>query len=511
VGILSQHIEQMNRVVFSKLVKLHIITPGGIFNLVKCFFKDGISLMALLRFATVYYPDCHALVADGKRLTYSEMYSHACDMTKVLLSRYKLNAEMCVAIMCRNHITVALLLPALSRLGVKVKLINTDFASLKIYELVQNNNINLLICDSDLKETRVPDNLSCMVTTTEELNDSILGNEKDIDLDVPRIRRGGDISVFTGGSSGKHKEAPRKMNIFQFLPPFFALLDRIHIDKYKSVFLPLPIYHGFGLVTFIVSILMGKKICLVSRFNAEGALKIIDEVKIDVIPLVPAMLARLWQDDKAPALMKSVKCIISGGDRLDKKWIDATSNNLGNVLFNLYGTSEAGFFMLASPDDLMRNEEVTIGRPIKGVKCKVEDIDSNGTGSLWVKSNWAMISMKDKWQNTGDRVYCNSQGYYFYRGRSDNMVVCGGENVYPENVEKIINEHPDVLTSIVFPAPDPQFGTVLNAKVELKPGSSSSVDEIAEWLRPRLSRAEMPHNISIQSINILDTGKISRN
>jgi acyl-CoA synthetase (AMP-forming)/AMP-acid ligase II len=90
------------------------------------------------------------------------------------------------------------------------------------------------------------------------------------------------------------------------------------------------------------------------------------------------------------------------------------------------------------------------------------------------------------------------------------MVVCGGENVYPENVERVINAHPDVLASLVFPVSDSQFGTVLNAHVELIPDSSLTPDELKSWLYSRLSRAEMPHFISIQPINISETGKKTR-
>ena len=300
------------------------------------------------------------------------------------------------------------------------------------------------------------------------------------------------------------------MSITQFLPPFYALLQQLHIDEYASVFLSLPVYHGFGLATFITSLLMGKKVCQMNHFDADKALKIIADEQIEVLPVVPAMLARLWQASQAPTSMKSVRCIICGGDRLDRKWVEMTSQHLGNVLFNLFGTSEAGFFMIASPEELLRHDEVTIGRPICGVKCKVQDVDSHGVGSLWVRSGWAMIGMKNKWQATGDLVSCNSDGCYFYRGRVDNMVVCGGENVYPENVEKIINGHTEVLASVVFPATDPQFGTVLNANVELKPDSTLNSDEIKAWLRPQLSRAEMPHRISFLSVNTLETGKLSR-
>ncbi len=403
-----------------------------------------------------------------------------------------------------------LLLPALSRLGVGIKLINTDLAPGKVMDLVKSNNIKLLIYDTELKDARVPSGLPCITRETEDLFNTLFSKDIHHESRLPHIKRGGEISVFTGGSSGKHKEASRQMSIFQFLPPFFALLQDLRIDEYDSIFLPLPIYHGFGLASLIISLLMGKKVCLVRHFDADEALKILSEEQIEVLPVVPAMLARLWQADHAPALMRTVKCIICGGDRLDRKWIDITNRHLGKVLFNLFGTTEAGFFMIASPDDLLRNEEVTIGRPIRGVKCRVENIDSTGTGSLWVRSSWAMISMKDKWQETGDLVYCNPDGYYFYRGRTDNMVVCGGENVYPENVERIINEHPEVMASMVFPVSDAQFGTVLNAKVELTADSCLTPDELRTWLCTRLSRAEMPHFISIQSISILETGKISR-
>lgn len=500
----------MNRTVFSKLLKLHILTPGGIGTLLWSFFKDGISLMALMRFAAKYYPERCALVDEDKRLSYKEIYDLAQRLACLLYRDYDLKTGMCVGVLCHNHIAMALLLPALSRLGVRVKLLNTDIAPVKLKEQVERHKISLLIHDVEQKEKQVYTNQLCQIRESEDLFREIIGNVQVVNVKLPRVRRGGEISVFTGGSSGRSKEAPRKISINQFLPPFYALLEQLRLDEYDSVFLSLPVYHGFGLATLIMSLAMGKKVCLQSHFDADKALKIISKERIEVVPVVPAMLARFWQAEDAPALMKTVKCIISGGDRLDKKWVDLTCKNLGNVLFNLFGTSEAGFFMIASPDDLSRNEEVPIGKPISGVECKIENVDSHGVGSLWVRSGWAMISLKNKWQDTGDLVCRDADGCYFYRGRSDNMVVCGGENISPENVEKIINSHDEVLTSIVYPASDPQFGTILNAKVELSPDSTLTADAMKTWLHSRLTRAEMPHDITISTISTLNSGKIAR-
>ena len=501
----------MNRSIFTKLVRLHMLTPSGIYRMAECFVHDGITLMALLRFSAHYYPDRTALVADGKRLSYKEMYECANRLARILFSDYGLTAGDSVGLLCRNHLIGTLLLPALSRLGVKIKLISTDMAPLQINDLADRHKLRVLIHDPELKNVRVTgDSLPCEVIETSGLFRQLTDTVSTDGVTLPHIKRGGEISVFTGGTSGKHKEASRPMSVFQFLPPLFALLEKIRIDEYDSVLLPLPVYHGFGLATLIISLLMGKKICLMGNFDAGKALQTISEEQIAVLPVIPAMLARLWQAGDAPEMMKSLRCIICGGDRLDRKWVTVTNKHLGPIIHNLYGTSEAGFFLLASPDDLSRYDEVPIGRPINGVKCRIEQADIDGTGSLWVRSGWAMIGFRGKWQDTGDLVCRNAEGCYFYRGRKDNMVVCGGENVYPENVERVINSHPEVMNSIVYPVPDTSFGTVLNARIELIPGADLTPDQFKTWLRPQLSRAELPHQISVAPINLLETGKRTR-
>ena len=311
----------------------------------------------------------------------------------------------------------------------------------------------------------------------------------------------------TGGTSGHYTEATRHPSVTQFLPPFFALLRDIGIGEYASVFLALPFYHGFGLATLIVSLLMGKKICLMRHFDADQALRMIRNEEVEVLPLVPVMLARMWQQEGAKEKMKSLRCILCGGDHLDRKLVETTRSQLGDVLYNLYGTSEAGFFLLATPDDLSRHTETTLGKPIRGVKCKVVEKDAEGVGTLWVRSGWAMTGRNNQWQSTGDLVMQDAEGYYFHRGRRDGLVVCGGENAWPDNVMRALSLHPAIVASHVYAAPHPEFGNVLNARIELRKDSTLSSEDVRQWLAPHISRAEMPHLISIQPINILDTGK----
>ena len=441
-------------------------------------------------------------------MNYSELYQYACRLAYLMYSDYNLRQGDTVAMLCRNHTVSLLLLPALSRLGVNVLLLNTDLGTEKIEELLNRNSCKLLVYDKERKDGRSTITSPYPAIDTDILYEKLFAKNEDNVFYLPPIFHGPAITVMTGGTSGHYTEATRHPSVTQFLPPFFALLRDIGIGDYNSVFLALPFYHGFGLATLIVSLLMGKKICLMRHFDASQALKIIRNEEIEVLPLVPVMLARMWQQEGAKEKMKSLRCILCGGDHLDRKLVETTHSQLGNVLYNLYGTSEAGFFLLATPDDLSRHSETTLGKPIRGVKCKVVEKDAEGVGTLWVRSGWAMTGRNDQWQSTGDLVMQDTEGYYFHRGRRDGLVVCGGENVWPDNVMRALSLHPAVVASHVYAAPHPEFGNVLNARIELRKDASLTTAEIIEWLRPRISRAEMPHEIIFGPIRISSTGKV---
>ena len=255
---------------------------------------------------------------------------------------------------------------------------------------------------------------------------------------------------------------------------------------------------------------MGKKICLQKRFDTIKTLEIIQREQIEVMPIVPAMLSRFWQIENAKGKMKSLRCLISGGDKLPKSLIDMTHQQIGEVLFNLYGTSESGFFMLATPKELASFEETTLGKPIQGVDCKIKNLNKKGIGTLWVRSRWAMHGKQNQWQNTGDLVSQNSEGYFFHHGRADRMVVCGGENVQPEHIEQVLLSHPMIIAARAFNVPDPNFGNVIHTEIECTPRATLTEATLRNWLRPQLSRAEMPHSIRFKTIEMLSTGKQKR-
>ena len=495
-----------NEAILSILYRLHIISPKGIFVWAKSLIYEGISLMALLRFAAHFYPQRCAITDEKQSLSYQELYVRTRQLTEILHTEYHLQPKMSVALLGRNSLILSLLLHALSRLGIRTTLLSTDLGTEQITAYLQKHHYHLIIYDSDLKQ--IPTELPCVAVTTEKINDILLDKHSQVrEIKLPKIWRGREIVIHSGGTSGKFKTIARRPSLTSFLAPLFALLRDIRIYQYERVLISLPFYHGFGLSTLIISLLMGKKICLQKRFDALQTLAIIQQEKIEVMPIVPAMLARFWQIEGAKKKMKSLRCLISGGDRLPKSLIDTTHQQIGEVLFNLYGTSEAGFFMLANPKELAYFKETTLGKPIQGVDCKVKDCNRQGIGTLWVRSRWAMRGLRNQWQNTGDLVSQNSEGYFFHHGRADRMVVCGGENVQPEHIEQVLLSHPMIVAARAFNIPHPNFGNVIHTEIECTPKATLTEVTLLDWLRPQLSRAEMPHSIRFKTIEMLSTGK----
>lgn len=474
-----------------------------------------ITLMTPLQLAAIVCPKRVAIVADGERLTYREYFQQAMNLARLLSSAYGLQAPQSVGILCRNHLLLALLLPALSRLGVNVRLLNTDISAEQMATLI-DKKYSLLVYDEEVKARCLPIELSCKAVSAETLQ-SQLQQESVAKTRLPLLTSAASISVFTGGSSGKYKEASRQTGVMQFLPPFVALIRSVGIMRYKSVLIALPFYHGFGLSAFIVSLILGKTTYLQRHFEVPAVLTTIQEEKIEVLPVVPAMLARIWQFPDAEKNLQSLCCIISGGDRLDTSISAITLQRLGPVLYNLYGTSEAGFLMMATPEDLLQIPEENllksslIGRPICGVKCEIRDMNEQGIGPLWVRTGWSMSDRKHQWQCTGDLVSRKKNGQYYHHGRADRIVVCGGENVSLDGVEQVLMAHPDVCACVVYPVEDINFGQVLHAQVELTASSELTSSALRQWLSGRLSRAEIPHQIVFGPIEVLSTGKRKKN
>lgn len=213
--------------------------------------------------------------------------------------------------------------------------------------------------------------------------------------------------------------------------------------------------------------------------------------------------------------LKSLTCIASGGAELSPKLTQETLSQLGEVLYNLYGTSEAGLNMIATPQDLTHSAR-TIGRKIRGVTLQILDEYKNevkfGTvGQFCIKNNWSMRKQAQTWIETGDLGYQDEKGYYYLCGRADSMIVSAGENVYPLEVEQVLLTHPQVEDAGVIGVSDEDYGERLKAFVLLKPDADTKAEELMEWLRSRLARFQLPKEIVlVDNLPYTPLGKLNK-
>lgn len=298
------------------------------------------------------------------------------------------------------------------------------------------------------------------------------------------------IVLQTSGTTGTTKEAPHQPSLFTYLNPFITLMNRLKLLNYNTVYIGTPIYHGYGIAILLLFITLGKKAVILKRFDSKKACGLIREHQIEVATVVPLMLDKLLKHNVED--LKSLSCIASGGAKLQPRLINETFTKLGDVLYNLYGTSEAGLTTVATPKDLMYSP-FTIGKKINAIPLKV--LDENMHEVEVAKVGQFCIRNKGLWIETGDLGYQDHQGYYFLCGRNDDMIVSGGENVYPIEVEQVLIMHPLVEDLAVVGISDDEFGQRLKAFVVRVEHASLTEDELLKWLRPRISRFQLPRTI----------------
>jgi fatty-acyl-CoA synthase len=178
-----------------------------------------------------------------------------------------------------------------------------------------------------------------------------------------------------------------------------------------------------------------------------------------------------------------------------------THEQLGPKLFNLYGTSEAGFCIMATPQILERNSE-SIGCPVAGVQVRIvneadELVEPGAIGRLLIRSAWTIS--RGRWIETGDLTSRDDAGDIVLRGRVDDMIVSGGENVYPIELENVLGQHPDVDAAAVIGIPDGEFGQRLKAVVIKKTDATLDQSMLLDWLKPRIARYQMPAVIEFRT------------
>jgi fatty-acyl-CoA synthase len=334
-----------------------------------------------------------------------------------------------------------------------------------------------------------------------------------------RDRGSPKVVIHTSGTTGTPKGAQRDASA----AGLGALANLISVVPYRRddiVFCPAPLFHSFGLATFTFASGLGATMVMPQKFDPEDSLRQIEESKATAASFVPVMIQRILRlddDIKKKYDLSSLRLVMASGSAMSPALRRAAMDLFGDVLYDLYGSTEIGWVTIATPED-MRKHEKTVGKPVPGIDVAVfskegDKLPTNETGELFVKSDILFEGYtsgqakdeRDGYMSIGDLGRLDDDGYLFIEGRADDMVVIGGENVYPIEVEEVIESMSGVDEASVLGVADDEYGEVLAAFVV---GSVSEEDVISNC-KEELASYKVPKRVEVlDELPRTSTGKV---
>ncbi len=347
------------------------------------------------------------------------------------------------------------------------------------------------------------------------------------------------ILMYTAGTTGRPKGVPLTHNSFSVY--VLGNVEPASPDIAETNLLTVPLYHVAGAQAMLAAIYGGRTLAMMRQFETKEWLETVQREKASRAMLVPTMLKRVIDDpDFSKYDLSSLRVITYGAAPMPLEVIKKAMEVLPGVRFiNAFGQTETASTITAlGPEDhiitgteaekekKLKRLASSIGRPLPDVEMKVIDEEGNelppgevgeiiARGPRVMSGYWkdpektTQALTKDGWLRTGDMGYRDEDGYFYLSGRADDLIIRGGENISPEEVENILYSHPKIEEVAVIGIPDPEWGQEPRAIVVLKKGEKATVDEIMEFCRAKLSSFKRPRSmIFVDSLPRNQMGKV---
>ncbi|WP_241995978.1 AMP-binding protein [Kribbella sp. VKM Ac-2568] len=488
----------------------------------------GQSMAALGVIAAIRYPDQPAVIDERGTITYRELDQRCSRQAAALHTRYGIVAGSKVAVLCRNHRWFLEATLAASRLGADVLFVNTEFAPPQLKAVLEQHRPDLLVHDAEFTEALpadLPTLLAWVDGPSEAASLDDLARPDAHAVEPPKPDKPGHITILTSGTTGAPKAAPRTPTALALAGLTVSALNRIGLRSGEPMVICPPLFHGLGLLNSMLALFLGSPLVLSRRYDAAEVLAAVDRNRVGSIVAVPVMLQRML--DLGPAAiaehdLRSLRAVISGAAALGPAPAERFIAQFGPVLCDAYGSSEIGIATIATSADLLAAPG-TVGRPCLGSSVRILDADDRPvpvgeTGRIFAGgglvfggySDGSSKTVVDGRMSTGDLGHLDSSGRLFVDGREDDMIVSGGENVYPVEVEDCLMSHPAVVDAAVVGVPDEEFGQRLVAYVV--PSGPVTEDDLIAHVRANLARYKTPRKIVLmEDLPRNATGKVLRN
>jgi fatty-acyl-CoA synthase len=464
-------------------------------------------------------PNGTAVIDDDGEVTFKELDDAAHEVANGLLAMGVKGGDG-VAILARNHRWFLMALYGAARTGARIILLNSEFSGPQIKEVSEREGAKVIIyddeyykavsaADPELGKLRAlgknPDKDEPSGSTDETLEDLIARSSG---KPAPKATKHSSVIILTSGTTGTPKGANRSTP--PTLAPIGGVLSHVPFKSGEVTSLPAPMFHALGFLHATIAMMLGTTLVLRRRFKPPTVLEDIEKHKVTAMVVVPVMLSRILDAldamERKPDL-SSLRIVFVSGSQLGGELATRALKDLGPVVYNLYGSTEIAFATIARPKDLSINP-ATVGPVVKGVKVKI--LDDNGNelpqgevGRIFVGNFFPFEGYTggghkqiiDGLMSSGDVGYFDEHNLLYVSGRDDEMIVSGGENVFPAEVEDLISGHPDVIEATALGVEDKEWGHRLRAFVVKTDGASIGEDDIKTYVKDHLARYKVPREV----------------
>lgn len=473
------------------------------------------------------HPQRIAIVDDFGELNYRQLDWRTSRVAGALGHRgVKRNST--VGLLCRNHRGFVEANIAVAKLGARIVYLNTGLPAAQLAEVIRREGISTVITDREFVarlDVRSRDLSVVLAAPDDDHSWSFPDLERwRIPLKVPQPWRSVDPVLLTSGTSGSPKGTNRTAGP-KALSAALSFLQAVPFRRGSVFVIPAPLFHAWGASQIVMAATLAGTVVLRHTFDPYEVAQDVESNGADVLIAVPVMLHRILEAHP-DCDMSTLRIVASSGSALPGDLALRWMNTYGDTLYNIYGSTEVGQVSVASPQHL-RASPGTAGLPLRGIGLRI--IDRNGhqsapglIGRIAVKSGnlfdgytgGGSKEIVDDHMAVGDQGYLDVDGRLFVVGRADDMIISGGENVYPVNIERGLLGHESVAEAAVVGVPDEDLGHKVRAVIVAKGETASAhlTKKLKSHLAEQLAPYEMPREyVYVSYLPRNESGKILRN
>jgi fatty-acyl-CoA synthase len=463
----------------------------------------GTGPAALAAAAAQRYPQRAAIADDDGAVTYAELW-RGCTGAGARLAELGARPGVAVGVMCRNHRGFVHALIGAAATGADVVLMNTGFSAPQLADVCRSEGVSILVHDDEFAAA------AAVSGVADVLDEAALGRAAASGGRLRASRHQGRLVILSSGTTGRPKGAARRASGGGAAEGTAALLARLPLRALDTQVVAPPLFHAWGLTHLLLGVWRNATTVISRRFDPAATLEAVGDHDARVLVVVPVMLQRilaLGADALVAADTSRLEVIAASGSALGGRLATEVLDRFGPVLYNTYGSTEVAVATVAGPHHLRRHP-TTVGPPAAGVRVEVLDGDGNPVpvgvpGRIFVGNaarfdGYTTGGGKESQRgllSSGDVGHFDENGLLYVDGRDDDMIVSGGENVFPAEVEELLAHHPAVDEVAVIGVDDEEFGEALAAFVVVRPGRRLTADDVRSHVRDQLARYKVPRRV----------------